>query len=600
MKKLFQPKGLLLGLLLLQAVASDCQIYEDYLGAGQEVGISVTTSPFASPDTSQYSISGTTNIPDLAGASRFLSQATLGANYEEIEHVASIGIEAWIDEQIALPVNSYMERYDTIYAATQNILNNDNHSNQYTSFVFYDFVFNDPDFLRQKVAFALSQIFVVSRVGSLSGETDALMTFHDILYQGAFGNYRDMLEEITFSMPMAQYLSHYKNQRADVIGATYPDENFAREIMQLFSIGIEKLNIDGTNQLDADGNIIPSYNIEDVSELSKIFTGLGGNIKDDGSSNDYFFSTSINNRFGTTMFDDYHSVGPKKIFDGIVIPAGQSGLEDIEQALDAIFNHENVGPFIGTRLIQHLVKSNPTPAYVKRVAMVFNNNGKGERGDLEAVVKAVLLDPEARDCTWVDHPESGKLIQPIERFTTLLKGFDVYSPSDTMWLNDSDDYGSKLQQSFQGSNTVFNYFSPFYAEDDIIAPQNLRSPEFEILDGISSIEYLNEVEDALKHRPFNNRTAANPTLTYMTNNSNDEPILDFTDEIAVYNSAGITGLLDRLDILICRGQLSQEVKDIIAATIDANINNNSNYDVNDVIHDALYFIFLSPNYVIQK
>jgi len=570
------------------------------MGAGQQIGISVSSSTHANQDTSQYSISGTTNIPDLAGASRFLSQATLGVNYEEIEYLTQVGIDAWIDEQYALPVKSYMERYDTIYAATQNLLTNDNHASQYTSFTFYDFVFNEPDYLRQKVAFALSQIFVVSRIGSLSGETDALMTFHDILYQGAFGNYKDILEDVTYSMPMAIYLSHFRNQREDIVGQTYPDENYAREIMQLFSIGIEKLNIDGTNQLDASGNIVPTYNIEDVAELSKVFTGLGGKIRNDGTDNGDFFSTSIDNRFGTKMFNDYHSVGEKKIFDGITVPGGQTGDEDIAQVLDVIFNHENVGPFIATRLIQHLIKSNPTPSYVKRVAMVFNNNGKGERGDLGAVVKAILLDPEARNCDWIDHPENGKLIQPIERFTTLLKAFDVYSLSDTLWLNDNDDYGSKLQQSFQGSNTVFNFFSPFYAEDDIIAPQDLRSPEFQILDGTSSIEYLNEVEDALKQKPFNNRTAPSSNLSSMSNNPNDEPILDFTDEIAIYNQEGIAALLDRLDLLICRGQLSQATKDIITATIDANINNLNNYDVNDIINDVIYFIFLSPNYVIQK
>ncbi len=600
MTKIIQQGGIILGLIMFFSLTSDCQVYEDHLGAGQTIGVSVSSSPFSSPDTSLYSISGTTLIPDLAEASRFLSQATLGVNYEEIEHVSTIGIESWIEEQFELPVGSYMERYDSIYAATQNILINDNHSSQYISFAFYDFLFNEPDYLRQKVAFALSQIFVISRNGALSGENEGLMTYHDILYQGAFGNYRDLIDDITYSMAMAEYLSYFQNQRADVIGGTFPDENFAREIMQLFSIGTEKLKIDGTPKLNSSGDIIPTYNIDHVAELAKIFTGLGVKIKNDGSINDNFFQTSVDYRFGAVMFDDYHSIGTKNLFDNIVIPANQTGEEDIQQALDALYNHENVGPFIATRLIQHLVKSNPTPFYVKRVAMVFNNNGKGERGDLKAVVKAILLDPEARNCDWIDHPENGRLKQPIERFANLFKAFDVYSPSDTLWLNDDEDYGPKLQQAFQNSNTVFNFFSPFYAEENIIAPQKLRSPEFQILDDISSIEYLNEIEDALKIKPFSNRTLGNSTLTFMTNNNDDNPILDFSDEIDLYNSLGLSELLDRLDILICRGQLSQEVKDIIIETINENIANVNEYDVIDVIHDVLYFIFLSPDYVIQK
>ncbi len=591
---------LISGLILLIPMASLGQVYEDYLGAGQNIGVTVSSSPFASPDTSLHSISGTTMIPDLAGASRFLAQATLGANYEQIEYVQNIGIEAWLEEQFAIPHSSFMERYDEIYAATQNIISNDSHSNQYTSFTFYDFIFNDPDFLRQKVAFALSQIFVVSKNSLLSGENDALMTFHDILYQNAFGNYRDILEKVSYSAAMTKYLSHFQNKRGDVISNTLPDENYAREIMQLFSIGLVKLNLDGTPILDSEGNIIPTYDIENVAELSKVFTGLGVQIKEDGTENDYFFENNFNHRFPTMMFDDYHSIGSKNIFDDIIIPEGQNGDTDISQALDAIFNHPNVGPFIGMRLIQHFVKSNPSPAYIKRVAMVFNNNGQGVRGDLKSVIQAVLLDPEARNCEWIDHPENGKLIQPIERFTSLFKAFDISSPSDTLWLNDNEDYGSKLKQSFLNAISVFNFFSPFYAEDQIIAPQNLRSPEFEILDGISSIEYLNEIEDALKYKPFSNRTAANSTGTYLTSNDNDIPELDFTDEIAIYNNSGIEELLDRLDILICRGQLTQGTKDIITNTVNENILNVNDYDDYDMMYDMLYYIFLSPDYIIQK
>ena len=585
---------------MLVTESSYGQVYKDYLGAGQNVGVSVSSSTPSNSDTSLYTISGTTNMPDLAGASRFLSQATLGANYEEIELVSSIGINAWFDAQFALPVHSFMERYDEIYAAAQLLVTNDVHSNQYTSFTFYDFVFKDPDFLRQKVAFALSQIFVISKDGVLSLKPDATMTYYDILYQGAFGNYRDMLGDITYSTAMTQYLSHFQNQREDVIGKTLPDENFAREVMQLFSIGLDKLNIDGTPIKDESGQRIPTYDIEDVAEMAKIFTGLGGKLDDDGSANDNFLDNTIDLRSGTKMFEDYHAIGDKQIFDDIIIQESDSGIDEIEEALDALFNHENVGPFLGLRLIQQMVKSNPTPSYVKRVAMVFNDNGAGVRGDMKAVIKAILLDPEARNCDWIEHAENGKLIQPIERFITLFKAFDVYSLSDTLWLFDGEDYGPKLLQAFIKSPTVFNFYSPYYAEEKFIAPLKLMSPEFEILNEITSIEYINEMEDALKIKPFSNRT--NPAFggASLGNNADDEPILDISDEITIYNQNGLSSLLDRLDILICRGQLSQEVRDIIINTINANILNLPNYDVNDIINDVLYYIFLSPDYIIQK
>jgi len=570
MMNLLKSLSLLLGLSLVLTSSLSSQVYEDYLGAGQNVGVTVSGSPFSSPDTSLHSISGTTLMPDLAGASRFLSQATLGANYEEIENVSTIGIKAWMDNQFALPHSSYMDRYDEIYAATQTIISNPGHSNQYSS------------------------------DGVLSGETDALMTYHDILYHNAFGNYRDIIEEITYSAAMGKYLSHFQNQRADFIGQTFPDENFAREIMQLFSIGLEKLNIDGTVQKDASGNVIPTYDIEDVEGMAKVFTGLAAKFQADGTLNDNFHNANLDHREGLAMFEDFHSIGSKEIFSDIVIPAGQVGDVDIQQTLDAVFNHENVGPFLGMRLIQHLVKSNPSPAYVKRVALVFNNNGQGVRGDLKAVIEAILLDPEARDCEVLNDLDSGKLIQPIERFTTLFKAFDVSSPSDTLWLFDFEDYGLKLFQSFQNSPTVFNFFSPFYAEESIIAVEGLYSPEFQILDAISSIRYLNEMETALKVTPFTNRTAASADGLSMANNENDVPVLDFSDEITIYQTDGIEALLERLDILICRGQLSQEVKDIISNTISQNIANVNDYDDYDALYDILYFIFLSPDYMILR
>ena len=579
------------------------QVYEDYLGAGNVIGMTASSSPETAGDSSAYSISGTQLKPDLIGASRFLSQASLGASYEQIENLSTIGIDAWLDEQFDLPVKSFAQEYDIVYNEIQQLISEDNHINRYTSFVFYDFLVKEPDLLRQKVAFALSQIFVISpyHESSISGDNPYNMTYYDFLYQGAFGNYKDLLTNISLSYPMGNYLSHFMNQKADVIEKTYPDENFAREIMQLFSIGLNMLNQDGTLQLDQDGNSIPTYDIDNITEMAKIFTGLAAGEKDDGVTNDNFFRDwDINGRAPMIMFEDFHSKGEKNILPGIIIPSGQSGMDDIEQTIDVLFNHQNVAPFISKRLIQHLIKSNPTTAYVNRISTVFNNNGQGVRGDFKAVIKAILLDPEARNCDLIDDANTGKLIQPIERFTTLFKAFDLKSPSDRYWFNDFDYLFDETGQTFFSSPSVFNFFSPFYAEDEHIAPKNLVSPEFQILNSVTAIAYINEMEDALKREPFHNITVPNDAGTWLTYDGTDDPFLDLSDELNIYNNQGVDALIDRLNLILCRGQLSETTHGIIANSILQNVQNDSNYTSLEAIHDALYFIMMSPNYLVQK
>jgi len=588
--------------LFLVIVSGTAQVYDDHFGAGNTIGIQVSSSDNQSIDTSTYSISGTQLKPDLVGASRFLAQAALGASYEDMEYVSTIGIDEWLEEQFNLPSHSYAARYDQIYDEIQQIISNDFHADHYMSYVFYDHLIHHPDVLRQKVAFALSQIFVISPYGtSLSSKNQSNLIYYDFLYEGAFSNYKDMLSNVTMSITMGDYLSHFQNQKADIIQKTYPDENYAREIMQLFSIGLHQLELDGTPVKNIDGNNIPTYDIDNIAEMAKIFTGLGAAQKNDGTPNDDFNRDwSINRKIPMKMFDYYHAKGEKNILPGVTIPAGQDGMADIQQTLDVLFNHQNVAPFLSTRLIQHLVKSNPSPAYVKRVAMVFNNNGSGERGDLKAVITAILLDPEARNCDWIDNPTNGKLIQPIERFTTLFKAFDLTTPSGKIWFRDENELLDEIGQSFLAAPSVFNFFSPFYAEDKFVAPLDLVSPEFQILNSVTAIAYINEMEDAIRKKPFENRTAPNSTGQWLIGNNNDQPVLNFSDELALYNSEGIDALLDRLDLILCRGQLSDATKTIIANSIQQNIDNVNGYNSQDVLHDALYYIMMSPNYVIQK
>ncbi len=593
------------------------QIYLDHFGTGNNVGVKVSSSSEQGIDQADQTLNGTGNYPDLTGASRFMSQATFGASYEEIEAITQIGMNAWIDQQIAIPYSSYLTTYQNIYDEVSTMIQTIHPGNtdlldrkrDYLMYTFYEKLFKDTDILRQKMAFALSQILVSSiNNGELDGRGRAMASYYDVLYQGAFDNFRTLLENVSLHPAMGIYLSHFKNAKADPDAGTLPDENFAREIMQLFSIGLFELNIDGTYKLDGNGERISTYDIIDIQELSRIFTGLSGgdwdlvlNPQNEGTP--LVFHKNFNHYDLTVpmvMYEEYHDTEPKTLIDGTTTPANQSGMADIQQAIDALFNHENVGPFISKRLIQQLVKSNPTKQYIKRVATIFNDNGQGIRGDLSAVLRAILLDPEARECEWIDNEKSGKLKQPLEKWTSLFSAFDISSPSGKLWFRDFQLIYDKVEQSFLAAPSVFNFFSPFYAEDNYVSPNEMVSPEFEILHSVSAIHYLNTMENAIKNKPFPNRTAVHPDFPRLNNNNDDDPILDFSDEIAIYETAGLNPLIERLDIIVCQGQLSSEIKSIIEETLNQYIANQNNYTSEDVVHDALYFITASADFNILK
>ncbi|WP_010523253.1 DUF1800 domain-containing protein [Aquimarina agarivorans] len=585
---------------LFTGLTGFAQLYDDFYGAGHNKGIIISSSgnDEASPENdAENTVSGILDKLTLKESARFLAQASLGIVYEDVLAVQEKTPEEWIDDQIKIPYITMSERYVDIANDVDELQEDKRFFGNITDFTFYEMTFKQNDLLRQRMAFAWSQIFVVNVMQNSFNRTRSKAVYYDLLYEGAFGNFRDMLFNVTMSMAMGTYLSHFTNRKFNPRTGALPDENYAREIMQLFTIGVNELNIDGTPKLDGVGKPIPTYDIDDVAELAKVFTGLSCSKKLSGANNDNFnISFPFRNWAAPMkMFDEFHSEGEKK-FIGKTIPAGQTGMQDINQALDFLFNHPNVGPFIAIRLIQHLVKSNPSKPYVARVARVFNNNGKGVRGDLEAVTKAVLLDPEARECAYINTPTNGKLVQPLERFISLFKAFKVSTPSGKFYLDDGREYSGAFLQGFNDSPSVFNFFQFDYAEEMSVGPKNLVSPEFQILNTVTSITYINTIEHALKVRPFNNYTGA---AKFIKPNNRDKPILDFSEEIALYNSSGIDELLDRLDILLCRGQLTPELREIIKTTITENETNISRYSDVDAVHDCIYYIMISPDYMIQ-
>jgi len=593
------------------------QTHNTYLGAGHQTGISVTTS-HAQTNTNNgfYTIDGfpITEKDPLTDAGRFLSQATLGADYETIQKVAAMGYESWIDEQFALPRTEYLPLTQSIYQHFINVWSNHFGRNtviedgeglpvgHFFSMAWWQNNMTATDLLRHKVALALSEILVISyKSGNLEDSGFGIGYFYDVLYKNAFGNYRDILTEVTLAPAMGTYLSHYNNPKSDPSINRHPDENYAREVMQLFSIGLYELNQDGTQKM-INNQPIPTYDNTDIKEFAKVFTGLGAaerwvSILEDFSDEppewalDYY---EINPIKPMKMYEEWHEQGQKTLLNGQVVPSGQTGMEDVQDAMDNLFNHNNIGPFIGRRLIQNLVKSNPSPEYISRVAAAFADNGQGQRGDMKAVIKTILLDPEARDCEYATKNDIGKLRSPLARYLHALRAFKANSSSNTFW---DDGYLTEmnLQQVPLRANSVFNFYLPDYQPNGAIAESNQFAPEFQIHNSTTSISYGNLLYIML----YEEETLFNlkPELSGIGDIEIDETkliTLDFTAEEAIAND--LNALLDRLDILLTNGNLSTNTRNIIFNAL----NQMDEEDVWDRRATAIFLIMLSPDYAILK
>ncbi|MEM8885939.1 MAG: DUF1800 family protein, partial [Planctomycetota bacterium] len=463
---------------------------------------------------------GPAPAPASAGeASRFLSQATFGGNLDEINTLAAAGdYAAWIEAQRALPV-TYMSdavqelhrRFDPeertraqLRAAGIPFLVEEGEVfpifdwEFVARFAWWTTVFRAPDQLRQKVAYALSQIVVVSDLTDETSRGEVMGAYFDILQRHALGSYRELLDEITYSTGMGLYLTHMANDKGDPARGIFPDENYARELMQLFTIGLWQLEQDGSRKLDGNGQPIPTYTNADITELARVMTGLGPN------GGDVFTAIEPeDHRYDRPMavWEEHHATGPKRLIDGSFTDGTTA--EDIDAALDALVNHPNTAPFISKQLIQRLVSSNPSPAYVGRVAAVFADNGNGERGDLGAVVRAILLDPETRDPA--RHTErTGKIREPVLRYIQLLKAFELASESGLLLnpgfrllnLNPDPEESPDLRQRPLAPPSVFNFYRPDY-QPPTLAGTGLVSPESQIIHAATVSGYNSLLREVL-------------------------------------------------------------------------------------------------------
>ncbi|MCE2914614.1 MAG: DUF1800 domain-containing protein [Rubrivivax sp.] len=447
-----------------------------------------------------------------AEASRLLHQASFGPNAASLAEVQRLGSKAWIAAQWNQPRSSVR----ALQAQSWNLRGNDPY-NRYLDIHtgIWTAAIDGRDQLRQRVTWGLSQIFVINVLNSdppLSWAPEAVADWWDMLAANADGNFRTLIEGVARHPMMGLYLSHLANQKEDPDTGRLPDQNFARELLQLFTIGLFELNPDGTPKRNAQGQPIESYTGADVAGLAKVFTGWSF---DAGPGVDRFWSWNFYDntmpasafRAPMRLYPEHHSPSDKQ-FLGITVPAALGGEAALTAALDRIVAHPNVGPFIGRQLIQRMVTSNPDPGYVARVAAVFANNGSGVRGDMKAVINAVLLDPEARNRTTASLATFGRLKEPVLRVTNFYRAIEA-RPGQygwNFWWNWGDD---GLGQAPLSSPSVFNYYRPgFSPAGTSIAAKRLVAPEMQITNEVTTIAWAQQVRDMLRYA--DNYPAATP------------------------------------------------------------------------------------------
>jgi len=544
-----------------------------------------------------------------ADAYRFLNQATFGATEAEATRLIALGDSSnayprWLDAELARPASRLLPYVEQGYATlSQNQNFNIGQVNAPRVEKWFENALIGEDQLRQRVAFALSQIFVVSQIGALQNLPFATADFYDMLTRDAFGDFRQLLEDVTLHPAMGVYLSMLGNQRAIAGTNLRPDENYARELMQLFAIGLVELNLDGSVRTDAQGQPLPTYDQEVIEGFARVFTGwrwdCPTNVPNCTFNNARAQITPVagyNQIKPMRLYSAQHETGTKRVltYPGVAlpnatIPANQTGEQDLRDALDNIFNHPTVAPFIARQLIQKLVTSNPSPAYVQRVATRFNNDGTGRRGNLAAVVYAVLLDSEARGAPAA--ATAGKVKEPLLRLTQFWRAYNARSASGvfaTQAPNFAGGVSAVFGQGPSQSPSVFNFFSPFYAPPGEISNQNLVAPELQL-----ATEFLNTQVTNFFWRQ---------ALLYTTRQANLNPnqmFIDTAQELAVV--ADSAALVDRVAerLLGGAGQMSATLRTEARAQVDRTPSSTAG-NVNTRIADAVYFVVTSPEFVLQR
>ena len=520
-------------------------------GSGGGGVVTVPSTPTPTPSTTPVS---------AVQASRFLAQATMGATSADIADVQARGYAGWITNEFGKVRAT--THWDWLVAKGYNTAANINGETGFDN-VMWSQLIGSGDQLRQRVGMALLEMLVVGIAGvNLNWRQFAMAAYVDVLLDNAFGNFRTILEKITTNAAMASFLTFLGNRRANAASGSVPDENYARELMQLFTIGLHRLNMDGT-VVTSGGVPVETYTSADVSGLARVFTGLTLDSTDGNTPDRYRRPLIVN--AGT------HETGAST-FLGTTVAAGTAGMDAVRQALDTIFAHPNAAPFVSTQLIQRLVTSNPTPAYVGRVSAKFADNGSGVRGDMQAVIRAILLDDEARAAP--SGTTSGKLREPVMRFTGWARGFGATSPSGTFAVGDTSSPTNRLAQAMGRSGSVFNFFRPGYTPPNSgFASGGLVAPEFQITNEISVVGYVNYMQSVVNNGLTDLRT-------------------DYAELTALASDS--QALIDRINLVLAAGQVSAATVAQIKTAVDSSTTTSNRIAI------ALLLMLASPEYLAQK
>jgi uncharacterized protein (DUF1800 family) len=540
-------------------------------------------------------------------AARFLTQATFGPTSDEAELVMKLGTSAWIERQWRLPATSHRAYWEAADAAIKLVTPTASAGQDQVWESFWQQAAQGPDQLRQRVAFALSQIFVISALdGNVGNQPRAMAAWLDMLGDKGLTTYRDLLESVALHPLMGLYLTHLHNQKADPVTGRQPDQNFARESMQLLSIGLVKLNADGTPLL-VNGKAVETYGPDDVAGLARVFTGFSwacpaapnNSCFNNGSSG----GVSDPDRYFKPMvaYPQYHST-EAKTFLGVTIPVQTMAdpLASLKVALDTLAAHPNVGPFISRQLIQRLVGSNPSPVYVQDVASVFANNGAGVRGDIKAVVKAILVHPESR----LRNNATGKVREPVLRLSAYLRAYPHKSDTGSWRVGNTDSVATALGQTPLRAPSVFNFYRPGYvAPGTQSAAAGLVAPEMQLVNESSVSGWVNYMRDNLN----NGVGQFNGTVNGVVLNRRDLQ-RDWSGEMALAPRTAelVSAVTDRLmygtatDAL--RTDIQTTIAKIVIPALNAGGTNQAQIDTakRNRVYATVLLTLASPEFLAQK
>ena len=562
------------------------------------IAVMVSNPAPGAVNSAAYALSFTRLVRESRGsfsipAARLLDQATFGPTAADIALVQQIGIPAYIDQQLTLPTTTQWP--PSLNGAFLNAANNQICSNMTCAqLLWFQNAIQNPDQLRQRTAFALSQIWVIS--GGTIPQTDSYLPFMNILSNRAFDNYYNLMKDVTLSSSMGFYLDMGNSAKAAT--GQLPNENYARELLQLFTVGLYLLNDDGTYQLDSNGQPIPTYTEFDVQELARVFTGWAFQGVTTQSFPQTFTSGSTDRSKPMVFYNSgaQHDMGTKQVLcayqpSGCSIAGQSDGNAELTIALQRVFNHPNVPPFVSKQLIEHLVTSNPSPAYVSRISQIFENNGNGVRGDLAAVVKSILLDPEARQGdAYLLQNGDGHLREPVLYVTAVLRGLGVFPVNPINYSNTANppqfltNFASQMSgvcsnvgQNVLFAPSVFNYFPPDY----IVPGTTVTGPEFQLLTSATAPLRANFIDNVLR-------------------NGFTTSAIDVSSQIANYAAMASNpdALVDSLGQTFLHGQMTPALKSrILTAVLSIP---SSNTQLNDRAKTALFLVLTSSEYQVVR